>query len=1019
MTRPTIIAICFALCAGQLARTQEIDVTSAAQSFRKNGEAVQPSTETTIICEAEEFQIDPPAKGGWQAKLFGANYYAATFANAFLSRRAFLGAPEQCENSTASITVQVPKAGRYLVLSRYEACYRFETQFRVKVEQNGAAKLDRLYGARDNLKIWAFREGLKKEVAWPWGAGENVVWEGHDAYADLQPGTAKITLIAGKQPELAAQRNVDLIMLTSDEEQIKNRLAKENYLPLDGMLTQAGDVHVKVQNKGGTPLTVVFPAGTEHSPYWVHMRNWKPVSVTVPPGQKSDWVEVGSVLDTLSHGQWNVAVQAKDASNYALEFGASDARGKITPTNTIDNLTGNMQLAYDANTRYSRRVRLSDDVLYDLLDYLRKHPVKGVAPKRTLIYGYTFTRKPNDAKYNAAIDEFIRLIGATALGRDTNEDVNDSGAVRGYIDVRGVPTPKLEEYCQNLKKEGRADKIAVVSMGDEIGLPAPPAKDHAAFRAWLKSQNVSPKDLGGADIDTVEFSPTEATAKANPALYYYSKIYGFRYGIKALKDRTDILRRNLPNAGIGANFSPHHGHMYLGETHHWISIFREDGMTMPWGEDYIFQVPVGSQQMNSIMVDMFRAGIRTKPNGKIHYYVMAHAPNNTPNSWRRQFYGDVGHGVQVFNLFEFRPMQVAYTENHVNSPEMYQAVREGFHELGQFEDIVQDGRVRPGVAALWFSEAGDVWHNNKSPFDAGKRTLYIAIRQQQLPLDMIVDGDDLKSYKVLYLADANVSQAGSKAIAEWVKAGGQLVVTAGAGMFDELNRPNTILRELLGVEQTELVQAPGTPIVFSKQDLPFAEGIDEATCKALTVQDGREGDEVKIPVYGLRSKLQAKTAKVEGKFRDGSPAVTVNQVGKGRATCIAFLPGLSYFKPAIPKRPMDRGATDDHMTHFVPTEFDAHAGQLIRHAAGSKLELPVVCSNNLVESTVVQSKAGTLIPLINWTPRPIKGLQVSLNVPGLGQNITLASGRSVSVSRETGVTVATLDLDVADALIIR
>ena len=51
---------------------------------------------------------------------------------------------------------------------------------------------------------------------------------------------------------------------------------------------------------------------------------------------------------------------------------------------------------------------------------------------------------------------------------------------------------------------------------------------------------------------------------------------------------------------IGANFSPHHGgsaHTYLGEVFQWVSCFREDGMTLPWAEDYIFQIPVGSQQM--------------------------------------------------------------------------------------------------------------------------------------------------------------------------------------------------------------------------------------------------------------------------------------------------------------------------------------------------------------------------------------------------------------------------------------
>ena len=128
-----------------------------AQKLRKNGEAVAVSPDGNLYCEAEEFQVTKPLTGGgWKARPWGENYYAATFANSFLSRKAFLGAPESCEETTATINVNVSKAGKYLVLVRYEAAYRFETQFKIKVEQGGRTALDRLYGARSNIKVWAF-----------------------------------------------------------------------------------------------------------------------------------------------------------------------------------------------------------------------------------------------------------------------------------------------------------------------------------------------------------------------------------------------------------------------------------------------------------------------------------------------------------------------------------------------------------------------------------------------------------------------------------------------------------------------------------------------------------------------------------------------------------------------------------------------------------------------------------------------------------------------------------------------
>ena len=94
-----------------------------ATTFRAANQPVTPSPDGTILCEAEEFHVD---KGDWRAQAWGANYYAATFANTFLSRKAFLGAPEQCDRSEATIAVHVPRAGRYLALVRYEAVYRFE-----------------------------------------------------------------------------------------------------------------------------------------------------------------------------------------------------------------------------------------------------------------------------------------------------------------------------------------------------------------------------------------------------------------------------------------------------------------------------------------------------------------------------------------------------------------------------------------------------------------------------------------------------------------------------------------------------------------------------------------------------------------------------------------------------------------------------------------------------------------------------------------------------------------------------
>ncbi len=415
--------------------------------------------------------------------------------------------------------------------------------------------------------------------------------------------------------------------------------------------------------------------------------------------------------------------------------------------------------------------------------------------------------------------------------------------------------------------------------------------------------------------------------------------------------------------------------------------------------------------MNNINLDLFRAANRHHGDRKIMYYVMPHMPNNTPQQWRRLFYGALGHGMKMINLFEFRPVHVAYTENHVDDPAMYREVLKSFRELSLFEDIIQDGTVRAADSALWFSETGDIWGDNHGSLAAAKRGLYTAIRHQQIPLDFVVEEDaldgTLQQYRTLYLTDAHVSQAASLKIAAWVQAGGSLFATAGAGMFDERNQPNNRLRKLLGVKQTQLESAENKQLIWIKQDLPFLDPIAQI-----------KSEHGAIPVFAVRSHVTEDGAEVVSSFSDGSPAVTRHRVGEGKAMYCAFLPALSYYRPAIPKRPVDRGATDDAMVHFLPTGFDPRLADLIAAPVADRI-LPIVCNEPLVETTVIDSPHGSLISLVNWSGKPVQSLSVDIRIPMPRGGVSLASGGAVRVQRRNGRLTATLACETADALIFR
>jgi hypothetical protein len=969
----------------------------AAQAYRANGEAVTPAPDGTYFCEAEEFRVRPGKTPGWEAKPWGENYYAATFANSFLSRKAFLGAPAQCApDAVATIDVDIAEAGKYLVMVRYEACYRFETRFIVKVVQNGKTVFYRPYGARSNVKIWAFRQKLQKEVGWSWGAVENVVWEGYhgegkNTYASLKPGKATITLIAGKQPEPAAKRNVDLVMLTTDEAQVAERIEKENYLPLDGWLTQAGDVYMRVNNTGAARVTVQslsFPGGPmqQHSPYWIHIRNWVPINITVEPGRTTEWIDVGGTMDTLNDGQWGFNA----GGPCRIEFGVKNAAGEITSVRTFE-ANGALPLVSWADTRWTRNFKTGTEATRELVEYLKAIPMQGRTPTQTLIMAY-------------------------------------SGILEDLQPIYNLNNPVYD----------------VISLGDEIGLPEPDEKAAAeGFSAYLQEQGLTPDQVdpgAGNDWTKVAYIPDAKLATTKPGLYYWSMRFRYAYGIREQKVVTDEKLKENPQAQVGANYSPHYPehHAFIGETYKWVSLFREGGMITPWAEDYIWQIPVGTPQMNGINLDLFRAGIRGKPEAKILYYVMPHTPGNTPNMWRRMFYNAMGHGTKIFNLFEFDPVWAAYTENHTSDPALYAMVLKTFREYGTFEDIVQTGEVRQAETGLWFSETGDIWNDNDGAFAAAKRTLYIAILNRQLPLDFIVEPDaldgTLNQYKLLYLADRHVSQAASKKIAEWVRNGGRLFATAGAGMFDEYNRSNTVLRELMGLEKVEIVTPPGIEIVRGKEDLPFAKPVEKVTWTALNPTlslkrtDGEPGFApsnplvMPFPVFGSYCRVQRNTAgnaiSVVGVFSDKSPAIYFQRAGRGQVLYCAFLPGLSYFKPAIPLRPADRGAPDDSMANFIPTQFDANVGALIGSIADT-VSSAVKTSEPLVETTIIESKAGTAITFTNWSGGPVKGLKVTVHIPVPTGQASLSTGNPVQAERNGQQMVFTFDLEIADTLILR
>jgi hypothetical protein len=60
-----------------------------------------------------------------------------------------------------------------------------------------------------------------------------------------------------------------------------------------------------------------------------------------------------------------------------------------------------------------------------------------------------------------------------------------------------------------------------------------------------------------------------------------------------------------------------------------------------------------------------------------------------------------------------------------------------------------------------------------------------------------------------------------------------------------------------------------------------------------------------------------------------------------------------------------------------------------------------------------------LIPLVNWSSNAVHGLTVTLRVPAPLDSVSLATGGPVRVEKRGSETAFTLDVEVADAIVLR
>ena len=317
---------------------------------------------------------------------------------------------------------------------------------------------------------------------------------------------------------------------------------------------------------------------------------------------------------------------------------------------------------------------------------------------------------------------------------------------------------------------------------------------------------------------------------------------------------------------------------------------------------------------------------------------------------------------------------------------MYKTLRRGFRELGQFDDIVRAGWT-PWKAknAMIIAESTDIWtpaglqveYNSSQmmgrygTYGSVRQTLYITLLHTRQPLDLVIESDavdgHLAQYQVLYCAETHISDAATAGIARWVHAGGTLFASAGCGAFNEYNETNHPFANLVGGHTVEMYAGSrglNNTLDWVKEQLPWAEQLDAVTLSGASPSIAAQ----QLGVFGHKAKFQLSTAgvarptEVLGTFvSDGSVALQRSSVGKGAVVQCSFHPGLAYFSPALPRRPADRGCSEQSYNHMIPTEFAAAARDILLVSAATpgrtaRNQQPVITSEPLVDATVILAR---------------------------------------------------------------
>lgn len=557
-------------------------------------------------------------------------------------------------------------------------------------------------------------------------------------------------------------------------------------------------------------------------------------------------------------------------------------------------------------------------------------------------------------------------------------------------------------------------KIRFLCLMDEPGNDAWHRLDKipvSRFHGYLESQGLTPRDFAASSWDAVKplrdrsqiariaYDWGSRRGQAAAKEYYWTVRYSEYLTTMKYRKATNTAKHLYPPGTLMfVNFTDHPlilGGSMLPGSPNWFKMGLDHGTTLMWSEDWMYGSTRawgnGLFQRIGYLVDMLRSAA-----SKYHQPLGYYNTMDNGQSLRLKAFTAIGHGVKTIYFFDYGP-RFGATENYwSNSRSEYEGVARIIKDVRRADSLVYPGQPPHAKVGLIYSTAEEIWANR---VDAGalqqeRELIHIALNQEHYPVDVLDDDlllhRNLSRYKVIYLVDQRLPEACLKKLKAWVKAGGELCVTPGAGSHNEYNRATTLLSNAIGVR--EKMHKSGS-----------SEG--EITFQQPAVIAGT----IPIRFAYRKAAALANKGKVLATFANNQPAVILHAYGHGKVLSYMFMPGLNYFKQVM--------AANQGKPYV--TIFPAAARHLITFPCyQDQVVKPVQVSDPVVEADLLASRKGAALVLANYTRKPIAGLRCSVALHGIRSVYSVEQGK-LTYQRRGGRMNFSVPLNVADIILLR